>query len=222
MEKGRIADFEARLEFLKYVRKKIFDRIFKASTTNRETNTNYIKNSEYIDCRSKLDTIYEQKISGIRIRQNCYWYKYSEKSSNVFLNFEKSRAAQTTIGNITKDENNYTRHKRINQELFDFYKNLFSESLNVSKNEIMQFLSLVFIPKLKEDQSGDFEFTLSKKDLLLALKSMPNNKSPGNDCFTKEFYEVSREDLKTPLISSFKWTFDNRKLSIFQIKQQQD
>ena len=71
MEKGRITDFQARLEFLKTVKKKIFDRIFKASTTNRETNTNYIKNLEYIDCGGKLDKIYEQKIRGIRIRQNC-------------------------------------------------------------------------------------------------------------------------------------------------------
>ena len=35
----------------------------------------------------------------------------------------------------------------MNQELFDFYKGLFSENLNVSKNEIMQFLNLVSVPQ---------------------------------------------------------------------------
>ena len=44
-------------------------------------------------------------------------------------------------------------HQRINQELFDFYKGLFSENLNVSKNEIMQFLNVVSIPQFTEDQS---------------------------------------------------------------------
>ena len=67
----------------------------------------------------------------------------------------------------------------------------------------MQFLNLVSIPQLTEDQSKDCEFTLSEKDLLV-LNSMPNNKSPGNDSLTKEFYEIFWEDLKTPLISSFK------------------
>ena len=64
---------------------------------------------------------------------------------------------------------------------------IISENVNVSKNEIMQFLNLVSIPQLTEDQSRDCEFILSEKDLLLVLKSMPNNKSPGNYGLTKEF-----------------------------------
>ena len=42
---------------------------------------------------------------------------------------------------------------------------------------------------------------------------MPNNKSPGNDGLTKDFYEVFWEDLKSPLISSFKSAFDKGELS---------
>ena len=42
---------------------------------------------------------------------------------------------------------------------------------------------------------------------------MPNNKSPGNDGLTKEFYEVFWEDLLIPLISSFKSEFDKGELS---------
>ena len=69
-----------------------------------ENNTNYIENLEYIDCRNKLDKIYEQKINGIRIRSKCDWYKYGEKSSKFFLNLSKTRATQTRIWNITKDK----------------------------------------------------------------------------------------------------------------------
>ena len=76
----------------------------------------------------------------------------------------------------------------------------------------MQFLNLVSIPQLTED----CEFILSEKDLLLVLNSMPNNKSPGNDDLTKEFYEVFWEDLKTPLTSSFKSAFDKGGLSSSQ------
>ena len=86
------------------VKYKIFDRIFKATSPKKqknviflenklnklETNTNYIKNLEYVGCRNKLDKIYEQKINGIRIRSECDWYKYREKSSKFFLNLEKS------------------------------------------------------------------------------------------------------------------------------------
>ena len=111
--------------------------------------------------------------------------RHGEKSSKFFLNLEKSWALQSTIRNITKDKKSLTCHKRINQELFDFNKNLFSENLNVSKNKIIQFLNLVSIPQLTADQSRDCKFMLSEKYLLLALKSMPNNKSPVNDGLTK-------------------------------------
>ena len=61
----------------------------------------------------------------------------------------------------------------------------------------MEFLNLVFIPQLIEDQSRDFlgEFILSEKDLLFFLKNMPNNKSPTNDHLTKEIHKDFREDL---------------------------
>ena len=68
-----------------------------------------------------------------------------------------------------------------------FFEGLLSENLNTSKNEIMRFLNLVSIPQLTKDQSRDSEFILSEKDLLLVVKSMPNNKSPGNYGLTKEF-----------------------------------
>ena len=83
----------------------------------------------------------------------------------------------------------------------------------MSKNEIMQFLNLVSIPQLTEDQSRDCGFILSEKDLLLVLKCMLNNKSPGNDGLTKEFDGVFWEDLKTRLISSFKTAFDKVEVS---------
>ena len=62
----------------------------------------------------------------------------------------------------------------------------------MSKNEIMQYLYLISIPQLTEDQPRDCEFILSEKDLLLVLKSMLNNKAPGNEGLTKEFYEAFR------------------------------
>ena len=49
----------------------------------------------------------------------------------------------------------------------------------------MQFLNLVSISQLTEDQYTEGEFILSEKDLVLVLKSMPNNKSFGNDSLAK-------------------------------------
>ena len=93
------------------------------------------------------------------------------------------------------------------------YKNWFSENLNVSMNEIVQFLNLISIPKFIENPSADCEFLMSETDLTPVLKSMPYNKSPGKDDLGKELCDVFWEDLRTPIISNFKSAFNKGELS---------
>lgn len=40
---------------------------------------------------------------------------------------------------------NVKRHEEVSKELFDFYLNLFTEKLNISKDEILSFLNLISI-----------------------------------------------------------------------------
>ena len=42
---------------------------------------------------------------------------------------------------------------------------------------------------------------------------MPNNKSPGNDGLTKEFYETFWEEIKIPLCNSITKPYQNGELS---------
>ena len=52
------------------------------------------------------------------------------------------------------------------------------------------YLSQTNIPSLTEEQSQTCEGPITKSELLNTLKSMTNNKSPGNDGLTKEFFEI--------------------------------
>ena len=45
---------------------------------------------------------------------------------------------------------------------------------------------------------------------------MPNNKSPKNDCITKEFYETFWEEIKIPLCDSTTKSYQNGELSTSQ------
>ena len=178
-----------------------------------ETTEKFDSNSEYIECKNKLEQIYTEKANGIRIRSKCDWYEYGEKSSKFFLNHEKSRANQSKVRNICKNDNEITEQKEINQELFNYYKDLFTEKLKISKTDINNYLSDCPIPQLSEEQTLQCEENFSEKEFYQALISMPNNKSPGNDGLTKEFYETFWEELKTPLISSFECAFIKDELS---------
>ena len=62
--------------------------------------------------------------------------------------YEKSQKMERTLNVIKKLVNvikNVKRHKEVSKELFDFYLNLFTEKLNISKDEILSFLNLISI-----------------------------------------------------------------------------
>ena len=74
--------------------------------------------------------------------------------------------------------------KHVNNK-FDFYNNLFKSDNRNSKYDIAQFLSLIQIPCLAEEQFVKCEILISGDELICALKNMLKNKSLGNDCLTK-------------------------------------
>ena len=80
-------------------------------------------------------------------------------------------------------EKKVTDKHKMNQELECFYKNLFNWKFRISKRRYSQ----IKIPILMEEQSQTCKGPITESELLNALKSMPNNKSPENDGLTKEF-----------------------------------
>ena len=84
-----------------------------------------------------------------------------------------------------------------------------------SPNELSQESSLN-IPKLSTDQIILCDIELTEKDLYDSMKSMENDKSPGNDGLTKEFYVTFWDDIKATFISSSKQAKERKELSISQ------
>ena len=60
------------------------------------------------------------------------------------------------------------------------------------------------------------EGIISETELLKSLKSMKNDKSPGNDRITKEFYEFFWDDIENSLSDSIKKSFISGELSTSQ------
>ena len=68
---------------------------------------------------------------------------------------------------------------------------------------LTNIMNSIDLPCLTNEQKGFCESELREKELCNALKSMPNNKTPGNDRLSKEFYEAFWNELKVPLLKSF-------------------
>ena len=66
------------------------------------------------------------------------------------------------------------------------------------------FLNSIALPNLNSKSFDIWESEIKEKDLITALKSVPNSISSGHDDLTKEFYEHFWDDLKFYFINSLK------------------
>ena len=204
-------------EFLKYEIRKFTIQYSKVKAKKRREKTKTLeenlktlesdlKNEEnilqYNIQREELNMIYDEISNGIKIRSRCNWFEFGEKSNKFFLNLEKKRGSQNTIRKIISDEEEITDLKKINHKIFSFYQDLFSKKCNADNDEINLFLENIKMPKLSNIQKDSCEGTFDEKEIFEAVKSFQNNKSPGNDGLTKEFYIAFWEEIKKPFMYS--------------------
>ena len=181
-----------------------------------ENTEDFQTNSQYLECQSKLNLIYEKKVNGIKVRSKCNWYESGEKSSKFFLNLEKHHAIQSQLRKVTVNEKEIISPEDINNEIYNFFKNLFTEKILTSKEKVDTFLNKMSLPKLDNQKALSCERPITETKLLNALKSMSNDKSSGNDGLTKEFYETFWNEIKNPLIFSIQRSFEVDQLTISQ------
>ena len=230
-EKENINDDQILWEFLKYEIRNFTIMFTKkhAKTVRKEKeklenelkiledNLNQSENlNRYNDAKFQLDNIYNKIAEGIKVRSKCNWYEFVEKSSKFFLNLEKKNAIQGTICKLLVDNNDVTSSAKINEELHCFYKSLYSKKSVIEGDNVESLLNALSIPKLKIEDVNICEGNLSESELFDALTSMQNNKSPGNDGITKEFYETFWKEIKGPFQNSIKKGYLVGKLSISQ------
>ena len=88
---------------------------------------------------------------------------------------------------INQDEVTY--QVEINKQIFSFYQYLFSGKTQNQADKIEAYLELIPLPNLTNEQKLSGEGITSKDEVFKSLKSMGNNKWPGNDGLSKEFFE---------------------------------
>ena len=109
----------------------------------------------------------------------------------------------------------------INKEIEDYYCDLLTSKLSQSQqtefhDNFNTFTCNLETPKLTIEEQISQEYDLSLEELLTTIKSFENNKSPGDDGFTKEFYETFFDLVGKHLLNSYNEAFHNGQLSISQ------
>ena len=97
-------------------------------------------------------------------------------------------------------------------ELEDFYTDLYDSEENLPDSANL-FLRHSEIPKLSPEKAATCEGKLTVEECLQSLQSFKDNKSPGNDGLTVEFYKTFWGILGKLLVESLNCAFDHGELS---------
>ena len=109
------------------------------------------------------------------------------KTDKVLFESWKTKAINTTLRHLIDDGKDITDLEEFNGCTSKFNKNLFKKNASKSDSERESFLNSIALPNLSSKSFDVSESEITEKDLITALKRMPNGKSTGHDALTKEF-----------------------------------
>ena len=98
------------------------------------------------------------------------------------------------------------------KEIEKFYSDLYAaEDDTVYENHL--FVQGTAVPKLSDDMRNICEGRLSVKECFDCLQSFENNKSPGNDGLSVEFYTTFWNSIGNLLVDSLNYSYECGELS---------
>ena len=101
-------------------------------------------------------------------------------------------------------------------EIENYYRNLYQSTNDTCDFNLNDILTETNITKLNDTQRNSLEGDISYNEATLVLKNMSNNKSPGSDGFTAEFFKVFWKQTGNFVIRSLNLGYKSGELSITQ------
>ena len=191
----------------------------KSKICELENEITYLSNSK--SDNNKLESLKAEhrdllsaQCEGARIRSRLKWWEEGETSTKYFHDLERTKAKSKTWDCIL-DKNKQLVYgtKNIQKRQVEFYKELFTTE-EVS-NDYSFFLNNngKQLPRNKRD---DLELQLDNEEILCAVRKMSNNKSPGQDGITIEFYKHYWYLIGNDLCDVFRFGLEQGELSYSQ------
>ena len=108
---------------------------------------------------------------------------------SIFFNLEKSNYNEKTITELRLQDDSITRSETvILEQIENYYSSLYTSDLTFSESAYDTFTDNFESPKLSEDVKETLEGPLTHEECKQTIETFQNNKAPGEDGFTVEFY----------------------------------
>ena len=168
--------------------------------------------------KAELENVRKEKLQGHIIRSRAKWVEEGEKPSKYFCSLESRNFLNKTIKKVETQEGQVIYDQsQILHHVKDFYETLYSckdsDLVDINLEDIIKSSG---IPKLEKTVQNSLDEMISDSEIYTVLKNMKNNKSPGSDGFTVEFYKFFWKDIKNHIVAAVNHIFKKKELPISQ------
>ncbi len=91
----------------------------------------------------------------------------------------------------------------INDTFRSYFSSLYKSEYKVKHQDLNHFFSNLILPKLREENKGKLEVSISEEEIHNTIKSLSNSKAPGNDGYTAKFYKCFSREVMPMLLCVF-------------------
>ena len=169
---------------------------------------------EYDVVKREFEEIQTNKAHGIMVRSRANLIENDERCTKYFLSLERRNHNVKHIKSlITENERTITDPGAILQEQMKYYQNLYSAGANILDHDVDECPFFNGLNQLDINDKILCDSHITIEELGKNLKQLPNNKSPGCDGLTTEFYKFFWRDICDPLYQSYLYSFESGKLS---------
>ena len=182
---------------------------------NNIANGNDHDTKAYLQAKTELQRLHQKDLDALKIRTQIQYAEEGEKSTRYFYSLERQHQTKQTINVLTKDNlDTITEPNDLITETHNFYKHLYS-SEPIDQHQQDAFLQ-INTPILSPDERNICEGHVTEHELNKALLSMENNKSPGLDGLTTNFYKHFWHILGPYLTNILNSAYENGSLALSQ------
>jgi len=182
----------------------------------KAANGNSTDIEHYLTAKEKLKQFELTDLEAIKIRTKARFLEEGEKSTRYFYSLEKKQKNNHTIKTLTRDNfDTITDTRAILTETHNFYKTLYTAEPTDRQAQNQLFHSYP-IPQLPDTERTNCDASLTEQELYKALNSMENNKSPGIDGLSTNFYKHFWHTFSSALTSVYNYAFKHGTLTVTQ------
>lgn len=138
----------------------------------------------------QLNAIVSEEVKGIITRSRIQWVEQGERSTKYFLGLEKASQKKKSLTKLISESSTIlTNQQDISDHVVGFYQHLFT-STHPNTKGVADYLKDSKLDEISDDMSSDLDLPIGPEELDIVVKSLKNNKSPGWDGLTSEFYKT--------------------------------